>query len=87
MDKILKSSAVAWLAVLVVMILLVSTFSLRGEWWQFFDIFFLFMMAFSHAIATFIARFSKYAAKRLNTIAVIMAVLALIAIVLQWIVF
>ena len=47
MNRLIQSKATAWGAFLLIVIMLVLTFSLRSVWWAFFDVFFLFMMVFS----------------------------------------
>lgn len=83
MKKILSSKALAWCLFILIMALLIATFSQRANWWNFLDIFFLFMMAFTHAIALMIARFNKFAATRLDIIALIMAILGIIFCILN----
>jgi hypothetical protein len=68
----------------MVMVLLVATYSMRPNWWNFLDIFFLFMMAFSHAISLMISRFNKFAGQRLEIIAAGMAVLGVIALIVNF---
>lgn len=79
MYEILKSKTVAWLAFILVIVAVVSTFGLRSEWWTFCDIFFIFMATFSHLIAVNISKFNAYASRKLDTAALVFAILFIIA--------
>lgn len=81
--KVLKNKSMAWGALLLIMIILVCTFSLRPYWWSFFDIFFLFMMAFCHAVALTIEKMNRNSASKLETIALIMGILAIVSFIVE----
>lgn len=85
MNGILSSKGAAWLAFLLMIIVLVATFGMRTAWWDFFDIFFAFMMVFCHVIAVTITKYNKFAAARLDRIALVMGVLAVLSFIGEWI--
>ena len=82
-----KSAPMAWAAMLLIAIVLVCTFQLRTYWWAFIDIFFFFIMAFSHAIACSFARINPGASRRLDTIALICGVAGIIALIVECIIY
>ncbi len=84
MNKILKSKLVAWLALSLVITLLGITFSLRVEWWCFFDIFFFFMMAFCHLLAISLIKMSPIACKKLNNASLVFLILGIISLIGEW---
>ena len=82
MNKLAKSKAVAWIALVLCIIVLVLSMALPGiknEWWQLIDIFFIFMMVFSHIAALYLEKMSKEASRTLDRFALIFGVLAVIA--------
>lgn len=86
-NTILESKPAALAAFILIIILLVATFSLRGPWWTFIDIFFLFMMAFTHLIAATTASRNRYAASRLDKIACVCGIAGVVAFIAEWIIF
>lgn len=87
MQLFLKSKTAAWLAFILVTLMLAVTFRLRGPWWTFIDIFFFFMMAFVHLMATTFATSKAPAAKKLDLMALIFAIAGIIAFIVEWIIF
>ena len=80
MKSLLKSKACAWGALLLVVLLIIFTFSMRkASWWMFIDIFFFFMAAFSHMIALTIANLNRPASSKLDSLAMWMLILAVLA--------
>lgn len=84
MGNIVKSRWGAWGAFAIVIAVMIITFSMRGEWWTFIDIFFAFLMVFFHLIAVY---FNKIPAisKQLDLWALIFGVLTVLAIIGEYI--
>lgn len=93
MNKILKSKVAAWCAFAIVIAVLVATYSLRItlglkiEWWAFTDIFFAFMAAFCHVMAVTLGGINPPAGRKLDMIALVMLILAVIALIGEYIAF
>ena len=85
MKAILKSKLTALIALLLVVVLIIFTFSIRPAWWAFFDIFFLFMMVFCHLLSLMIEKMSIPAAKKLETFAMVFGLLTLAAFIGEYI--
>ena len=81
----LRSKMIAWLALAIVVIVIAVTFQYRSAWWNFIDLFFAFMMVFCQLAGLYIGRFNPYAGKRLQTIAFICLVLAVLAFIGEYI--
>lgn len=86
MNKTLKSKTAAWAVFVLVVILVVATYSLRSAWWTFTDIFFIFMAAFSHLIAVNINKFNPYASRRLDLVALVFFILFIVALIGEYVV-
>ena len=80
---ILKSKATAWAAFALVVVFLVCTFRMRTQWWAFTNVFFLFLMAFSHAVALTIEPLNARASRKLDFAALVCAVLAVVALAVE----
>lgn len=87
MKNPLQSTIVAWIALLIVVIVIITTFEYRQAWWSFFDLFFAFMMVFCQLAGLYIKRFNPFAGKRLQTIAFIFLVLAVLAFIVEYILY
>ena len=61
----------AWIALAVVVIVIITTFRFRPVWWAFIDEFFAFMMVFCQLVALYIMPKNIYAGKKLQTFALI----------------
>lgn len=85
MKNPLESKIVAWIALAIVVIVIVTTFQFRQAWWSFIDLFFAFMMVFCQLASLYIIRFNKYAAKKLQSIALICMVLMILAFIGEFI--
>lgn len=84
---ILRSKAVAWCALVVIVLVIIFTFSLRPAWWAFFDEFFAFMMIFCQLVALYIMKFNGFAAKKLQICAAVFGILTLLAIIAEFIIY
>lgn len=85
MGKFRNSKIVAWLALCVVVTVICVTFSLREQWWSFIDIFFAFMMVFSHLLALYLGKMSKSAAGKLDRLSLIFGIMTILAIIGEYI--
>jgi len=81
--KLLKSKAVAWCAMLLVIVVIVLTFPARSEWWLFFDIFFAFMMVFCHLAALYLEKLVGHVARKLETCVFVFAVLTVLSLIVE----
>ncbi len=87
MKRVLRSTPLAFGALLLVMLILVLSFKLRSYWWSYFDIFFAFMMVFCHLIALMFAKINARASARLDFIALICGILTVVGFVVEWVLF
>lgn len=88
MNKILNSKAAAMGALVLVVIVIILTFSIRKEaWWMYIDIFFIFMAVFSHLMALTIQKLNSVASRKLDKIAFWMLILGVVAFIGEWIAF
>jgi hypothetical protein len=62
---------------------LVCTFPIRKYWWCFFDIFFAFMMAFSHAMSLVVQKYNPYVYKQLERFAIYSAILMIVSLIIE----
>lgn len=87
MNKLIQSRTAAWSALVLVITLIIVTFGIRSAWWSFFDLFFIFMMAFSHLAALYLRRFSASASATLERIAMVCGVLTVVAFIAEYLAF
>ena len=87
MKNPLQSTLVAWIAMIIVVIVIITTFQYRQAWWSFIDLFFAFMMVFSQLAGLYIRRFNPYAGKRLQSFAFIFLILMILAFIGEYIVY
>lgn len=85
MKNPLQSTFVAWIALAIVIIVIVTTFQYRQNWWSFIDLFFAFMMVFCQLAALYIKRFNPYAGKTLQSIAAVCLILMILAFIGEYI--
>lgn len=85
MSNLRKSKAIAWAAFALVLVVLVASFKLRMQWWEFIDIFFAFVATFSHIVALTIEKLNSRASRQLDTAAFLSLVLAIVAFIAQYI--
>lgn len=82
MGKLISSKWIAWLAFFIVVAVIVLCFFFPGfkqYWWQTFDLFFAFQMVFCHLASLYLARISPSASSKLDIIAFIFGILAIIS--------
>lgn len=84
MNWILKSKIAGWCAMglmIVVTVLCVTLPGVKQYWWELTDVFFAFMMVFCHLAALYLEKLSVRASKRLDTIAMVFGILAIVALI------
>ena len=88
MSTLKESRIVAWGGLLLCIIVLILSMAIPGiksEWWELIDIFFIFMMAFSHLAAVYLKKMSAAASQSLDRLALIFGILAVIAFIVVFI--
>lgn len=85
MKNPLQSRFVAWIALAIVIIVIVTTYQYRQAWWSFIDLFFAFMMVFCQLAGLYIGKFNPYAGKKLQSFAFIFLVLMILAFIGEYI--
>lgn len=84
--KLLTSKLWATIYLLIVVVIIITTFKMRTQWWCYFDIFFAFMATFSHLISTMFAKLIPAESRRLDIIALGMAIAMVVALVVETII-
>lgn len=84
MQNFLRSKFIAWVALFLIVVVIITTFRFRPAWWYFFDEFFAFMMVFSWLASLYIIRFNKYAAKTLRNFAGIFGILTVVSLIVEF---
>ena len=87
MKNPLQSTLVAWIALFIVVVVIITTFQYRQAWWSFIDLFFAFMMVFSQLAGLYIRRFNPYAGKKLQSFAFIFLILMILAFIGEYVVY
>lgn len=86
--KLVTSIGAMFLMVIVVVVLIVVRKADRGtdglEWYDYSDVFFLFMAAFSRLASVLLGKTNGYVGRRLNLIALVSLVLGLVCGGLLW---
>ncbi|MDE5653847.1 MAG: hypothetical protein K2G75_05200 [Muribaculaceae bacterium] len=85
MTRFIRSKTFAWCAFLLVIVVLIATFSLRTAWWAFIDIFFIFMAAFVNLMAVTLKKINPAVGRMLNKWTLVFCVLWLLAFIGEWI--
>lgn len=84
MQRFLKSKIVALFLLAIVVAGVILSFERRTEWWMFGDIFFAFMMTFSHLMALTLGKLNPPAARKLEYAACIFGVLFVVAFLIEF---
>ena len=85
---LLYSKTVGWIALIIIFAAIVLSIIVPGvkkDWWEMTDIFFFFMMAFSHLAALYLNKISVQASKTLDKFSFIFGLLGVIALVVIYI--
>lgn len=83
----LRSKAAAALLLVLIVLMICFTFAWRVQWWAYFDIFFLFVGAFMHLMATLQPAQMKVVSRKLNLCAGVSLILGIIAFIAEMIAF
>lgn len=84
MKKILKSKAMAWIVMLLVVVVIGITFRFRTHWWAFIDIFMAFMMCFCHLASLYLQKMSRIASAKMENAAFIFGLLTVISFLVEF---
>lgn len=87
MKHLLQSKTAAWCALILIVLIIVFTFTLRTQWWMFFDEFFLFMAVFCRLVSLYLMKFNPYVTKKLQSIAFLFLLLGIVAFIAEFIAF
>ncbi len=79
-----RAKVTSWLALIVAVLIIVLTFSMRAAWWQFIDVFFLFMCAFTRLLSVYFAGISPVASRKLNTVSLVCCIGFVVAFVVEF---
>ena len=85
MQKLLQSKIAAWFALIIIILVIIFTFSLRAVWWAFFDEFFAFMAVFCQLTAVYSFTKLPFVAKKLQIIAAWCLGLAILSFIVEYI--
>lgn len=80
-----SSKIMAWGSLVIIMAWMVVTVTHEVAWWGYIDVFMGFMAVFSHLASIYLVKVSPMASKRLDTIAMVFIILALIAFIVEYI--
>lgn len=87
MNKLLKSKAASWGALLLVVIVIIISFNPEAPWWSYSDEFFAFMMVFCQLVAVNIGGYSAKAAHKLQMCAAVFGILLILSLIGEFIAF
>lgn len=87
MTKLIESKAVAWIAMTLVAAMVVISVLLRTPWYGLIAEFFCFLGVFSHLASLYLSRMSVSAGRKLETVALVCLLLAIIGFVVEYFVF
>lgn len=88
MSKLTESKGLAWVAMILCVVVLVLSMAIPGvkkEWWEMIDIFFIFMMVFSHLAALYLKKMSQAASTMLDRLAFAFGALGVVAFIVVFI--
>ena len=85
LSRILKSTIVSWVILLLIAAVLIATYKIHPVWWTFIDIFFFFIMAFCHAMSCSFAKINPAASRRLDIISLVCGCAGIIAFLVEYI--
>lgn len=79
--RLIESKTTAWIAMVLVVVLVVMAVICQLPWWDFIAIFFCFIGIFCHLSSLYLKRMSVHAASKLETIAIVCLILTVIGMV------
>lgn len=86
-NRLLKSKILAWIALFLCFVVLILSMAIPGikkEWWELTDIFFFFMMSFSHIAALYLEKMSVQASRTLDKFAFVFGLLGIISLIVVY---
>ena len=86
-SKILESKITAWLAMVLVVVLIVMAFVMHTPWWGFIAIFFLFLAVFSHIASLYLRKINRIIGRKLDNCALVCIILAVIGFITEYFLF
>ncbi|MCM1291883.1 MAG: hypothetical protein NC201_07395 [Prevotella sp.] len=84
MKRIIESRVLAWGAMALILVMLVVTFKMRTVWWAYIDIFFGFMMVFTHLMSVYIGKKLPGVGKQLDMVSFVMGICMIVSFILEW---
>lgn len=87
MKRIIESKGVAITAFCIVIAYLILTFNLRFAWWSFIDVFFAFMMTFTHLTGLLLAKLNPFVRRKMDTCSMICGILFIISFIVEYILY
>lgn len=69
------------IALIIIIVIICATFTMRTVWWSYIDIFFFFMAAFTQLMATTLGTKIPSAGAKLSIIALLCAILGIISLI------
>ena len=79
LKKILGNTLISVILVVLSVVYIIATFRMRTEWGMTFDMFFAFMAAFCHLMATLFTKMIPAESKRMDRIALAMFIIAVVS--------
>lgn len=84
--NLIESKLTAWVAFVLVVVLIILSFLAHTPWWGFIAIFFAFIAIFAHLAALYLRKMSVAASRKLETCAFICGLLAVVGMIVIYIV-
>ena len=78
-----KAKICAWGALIIVIVVMALTFSMRVAWWAFADVFFAFLMTFLHLLAVYFYKL-KGISRQLDMAALVCGVLMIVSLIVEF---
>lgn len=85
--KFIESKIMAWVAMILVAVVVVLSVVLRTPWYGLIDEFFCFLGVFAHLASLYLKRMSVQASRKLDVCALVCIVLAVVAFIIEYIVY
>lgn len=85
--RLLESKIAAWTAMILVTAMVVMSVALHTPWYGFIAVFFFFIGVFSHLAAIYLRKMSIRASNKLEKCAFIAIILAVLAFIIEYILF
>lgn len=86
MAKLIESKLTAWVAMVLVVVMIVLLFLLHTPWWGFISVFFLFISVFAHIASLYLRKMSIPAARTLETCALVCLIIAVVGFIAEYVI-